>query len=146
MRVLSSSPSDAVRPTAGDTVLDLLLTGMSAIASTLPQVRQQLRDWARTAGLDAATLDDVGLATYEAMANVVDHAYDQPGGLFDVHAYRRDGLVTVTVTDHGRYKPPGGTQSLRGRGLLLIEGVAARFELIPLAVGTRVRMSWPVSG
>ena len=83
--------------------------------------------WARAAGLDATQIDDVALAAYEAMADVVDHAYDVPGGVFDLHACRQNGLVIVT--DHGRFKhPPDGARSLRGRGLLLIERAALEFE------------------
>jgi anti-sigma regulatory factor (Ser/Thr protein kinase) len=54
-------------------------------------------------GDDAEQVDDLGLAAYEAMANVVDHAYDRPGGVFDLHACRSGDTVTVSVTDHGRW-------------------------------------------
>ena len=65
--------------------------------------------------------------------------------MFDVHAFRHDDLVTVTVTDHGRWKPPvRGEQSWRGRSQLIIERVTREFELTPHARGTMVCMSWPI--
>jgi serine/threonine-protein kinase RsbW len=128
-----------------DDLADLRLMDVPAIGSALPQARHLLTAWARDAGLNASQVDDLALAAYEAMANVVDHAYDEAGGVFDLHACRQGGLVIVTVADHGQFKPPAdGGRSLRGRGLLLIERAALEFELTPLAVGTRVRMTWPV--
>ncbi|MBB5891355.1 ATP-binding protein [Kutzneria kofuensis] len=137
-----------VAPTSGDEAghagPDLRLTDVPAVATALTRARERLTSWARTAGLEELQIGDVTLATYEAMANVADHAYDQPGGVFDLHACRRDGVVTVTVTDHGRWKSPGRPPGWRGRGLLIIERAAGQFELTPHARGTTVCMSWPV--
>lgn len=124
---------------------DLHLTDMPALASALSQARAQLTAWAENTGLDADQIDDMALAVYEAMANVVDHAYDRPGGTFDLLARRRADCVTVTITDRGRWKPPAdGGQSWRGRGLLIMERAARVFELTRHAMGTTVSMSWAV--
>jgi anti-sigma regulatory factor (Ser/Thr protein kinase) len=83
---------------------------------------------------------------YEAMANVVDHAYDRPGGVFDLHASSGDDVVTVSVTDHGRWKPPtDGARTGRGRGMLIIERASQQFELSRHALGTTLAMHWPVA-
>jgi anti-sigma regulatory factor (Ser/Thr protein kinase) len=146
MHVVAPTPGDAVRPrsTGVQPMPELRLTGVPATGTALPTARQKLTAWARAAGLPAEQVDDLALAAYEAMANVVDHAYDQPGGVFDLHACRQDDQLVVTVTDHGQFRPSRDGASLRGRGLLLIERIAAEFELIPLAVGTLVRMRWSV--
>lgn len=136
---------DTGSPAGGRDLPDLLLTGVPAVGSALPAARRDLTVWASRAGLSTQQVDDLALAAYEAMANVVDHAYSEPGGVFELHARRHDNRVTVTVTDHGRFNAPlADGRSVRGRGLLLIERAAPEFELVPLAAGTRVRMSWPV--
>ncbi|GAA3432677.1 hypothetical protein GCM10018954_022800 [Kutzneria kofuensis] len=144
--VAPSAPGDDVdRPPDTHVVPDLGRTDVPTNATALAEAREQLVAWASTAGLDAEQIEDVALATYEAMANVVDHAYDQPGGVFDLHACRHDDQVTVTVADNGRWKSPVcGKQSWRGRGLLIIERISCEFELTRHARGTVVTMSWSV--
>lgn len=139
MRVSASTSADGcVR--APD---DLRLTGVAATPSALTTARERLTTWCRAAGLAEDEVNDVELATYEAMANVVDHAYGEAGGTFDLHACQHDEYATVTVTDHGAWKPPArGSRSWRGRGLLIIERATREFELTPHARGTRVCMSW----
>ncbi|TDV57883.1 ATP-binding protein [Actinophytocola oryzae] len=127
------------------TVPDLWLPGIPAVVGRLTGVRQRLVRWGTQAGLSEEQVDDVGLATYEAMANVVDHAYPDGTGEFDLHAASERDLVTVTVTDHGRWKPHAttpGPMSLRGRGLMIMEKLSSRFELTPRVGGTTVCMSW----
>ena len=141
----SAPDDDAVRPPDTHVVPDLRRTDVPTTATALAESREQLAAWARAAGLDAEQIEDVALATYEAMANVVDHAYDRPGGVFDLHACRHDDQVTVTVTDHGRWKSPvRGEQPWRGRGLLIIERISREFELTRHARGTVMSMSWSV--
>ena len=124
---------------------DLLLSDVPAVAGVLTEIRTRLTAWATAAGLGVDLVSDVALAVYEAMANVVDHAYNHPGGTFDLHACRVDDLITVTVSDHGQWQPPSGTNGLwRGRGLLIIERAAHQFELSPHTGGTTVRMRWTV--
>jgi anti-sigma regulatory factor (Ser/Thr protein kinase) len=128
-------------------ISDLWMPGIPAMVDRLAGVRQQLARWSRAAGLSDDQVDDVGLAAYEAMANVVDHAYPDSDGDFDLHAMGDDDLVTVTIADHGCWQPPITTpspKSLRGRGLVMMEKLSSRFELAPLASGTTVRMTWPL--
>lgn len=123
--------------------LYLRLPGLRANATALAPLRDRLMVWARGTDLDDDQVSDVGLAVYEAMANVLDHAYDQPGGRFDLYAYRHDGRVTVTVTDSGRWRPAQrNKQQSRGRGLLIIKRLVRELELIRHSGGTVVRMTW----
>ena len=138
---------DPVDPGGAHPLPELRLTGLPAVVDALGQARRQLVAWAGRSGLNDEQVDDLGLAAYEAMANVVDHAYDGPGGLFDLYACRRDDMVTVSVTDHGRWKPPtGGAQSWRGRGLQIIERVSQEFELCQHPRGTTLAMRWALAG
>ena len=123
--------------------LFLRLPGLHATGTVIRQVRERLVSWVRQTGLDENQVADVGLAAHEAMANVVDHAYDQPGGLFDLYACSGEGTITVTVTDRGHWKRAAqGRSTLRGRGLLIIRQLTRQFELTPHAHGTIVRMTW----
>jgi len=136
---------DTGRPDDGHAGPDLRLAGVPATALALTDARVRLTAWARTTGLQAEQVDCLVLAAYEAMANVVDHAYDDRGGIFDLHAGRHDSMVTVTISDYGRWKPAAdGARTWRGRGLLIIERAAPEFELIQYDRGTTVCMSWPV--
>jgi anti-sigma regulatory factor (Ser/Thr protein kinase) len=126
----------------------LWMPGIPAVVDRLFGVRQRLTQWSSAAGLSEELVNDVGLAAYEAMANVVDHAYPDGNGDFDLHAVGDHDLVTVTITDRGCWKPPLTTpspSSLRGRGLVIMEKLSSQFELAPLDSGTTVRMTWSIS-
>lgn len=117
-----------------------------ASADQISTLRRIVQDWARDAGLPADLVDEVTLATYEAMANVVEHAYpDNHIGPVDLHADIDGRAITVTVADQGRWQPPASDSGLRGRGLSLIEGLAGQASIIPSERGTTVRMRWPLS-
>ncbi len=123
----------------------LTFVDVPAIAEALGPVRRALADWATLAGLPPRDVDDLVLATYEAMANVVDHAY-QPGqhGHFQLEAACTDDLrVLVAVSDSGRWRPRGAeANSHRGRGLPLIHQLAHHVEVHHDHQGTTVRMCW----
>jgi serine/threonine-protein kinase RsbW len=130
---------------AGWHVPDLWLLAVPAVAGRLTTARHDVMCWSDMAGLRPGQVDDVALAVYEAMANVVDHAYPDSEGDFDLHATRDPVRVAVTVTDHGRWKPPPATlapTSLRGRGLLLMRALAAELRITPRPRGTTVFMTW----
>lgn len=71
----------------------------SDIASLRP-LRQRLAQWTRTAGLSSAAVEDVVLASYEAVANGIEHAYRGRGGDVLLSAKCTDDHVIVTVTDY----------------------------------------------
>jgi len=124
---------------------ELSLHGVKASAEELPPVRKLLRLWATEAGLPRDEVEDLVLATDEAMANVVDHAYPDGAGSFDLDAVcGLTGQIVITVTDFGRWHAPvmSPEQSLRGRGLQLMKGLAHDVEIETLVTGTRVRMTF----
>jgi serine/threonine-protein kinase RsbW len=129
----------------GDTAGEDLRVRVPAVVERLHQLRHALNDWATRIGLAAETVTDLVLAAYEAMANVVEHAYrDRVGGLLDLHAHADHAhhTVTVTVTDYGRWRPPRCGPTPRGRGLNLIHGLTQHTEISPSEHGTTVAMTY----
>jgi serine/threonine-protein kinase RsbW len=109
----------------------------------LSSVRRQLTSWTREAGLDQDTQYAVTLSGYEALANTVEHAYREEGhGPVEVRAARWGRIVTLTVTDHGRWRAPSQERGLRGRGLTLIRQLGSHADVAGTASGTTVRMTW----
>jgi serine/threonine-protein kinase RsbW len=118
-----------------------------AVPSRLAGLRHALAKWAARAGLTEEDIEALVLATYEAMANTVEHAYhDQTQGLLDLRAQVDDeqARVVVTVTDYGQWKPPQVSGGLRGRGLSLIKGLTTTATITPTTDGTTVTMFWPL--
>ncbi|WP_214404131.1 ATP-binding protein [Pseudonocardia lacus] len=121
--------------------LRLRLTGGS-LAPQLSGARHEVERWAHQTGLDEPLVEDVVLAAYEALANVADHAY--PGGAGDARldVRRENGVLEATVSDEGRWRPPAGDPGWRGRGLVIIRGLADEVDVRHDETGTVVRMRW----
>ncbi|KDN24233.1 ATP-binding protein [Amycolatopsis rifamycinica] len=115
----------------------------AAIAERLPELREALARWLAGLQLSLERREDVVLAAYEAMANSAEHAYPAGGpGPVDVRAEALPGRVIVTVTDYGTWRPPAGSDGLRGRGLLLIDSIADHSAQVHRDDGTTVTMTW----
>lgn len=104
-----------------------LLRLMMAADPVAPLVaRHQVRRWLVTSAWPADQLPDIVLALSEAVTNAAEHAYrDRPHGMIEL----RGGIelapngrrgVTLTVRDHGRWRPPPVDDGDRGRGIALI--------------------------
>lgn len=111
-----------------------------------PAIRRELGAWAAGTGADAARVEAIMLATYEALANVASHAYDS-SGVVEVHAHvPTESRVEVVVRDRGRWRPPSTSSAddsaPGGRGLVLIRSLADHVEVSTGAGGTTVRMVW----
>jgi len=112
-------------------------------AEGLAPLRRALADWAGQIGLEASTVEAIVLSTYEALANSVEHAYrDDGAGTVELDASVNDFIVTVTVTDHGRWRPPSADSGSRGRGLSLIRNLGAAANVVGTPQGTTVTMTW----
>ncbi len=129
---------------ADDTVLapDLRHEDVPAEAVQLGRLRDALAGWAAGTGLSAGRIQDLLLAAYEAMANVVVHAYSDRAGAFTLHAGQVGDSVTVTIRDSGQWQPVPRSSLLGGRGLALIHTLADQALVETSVAGTTVTMTW----
>ena len=94
---------------------------LPARPDVLAGLRSAVARWLLTVGAGEDDLFDVTLSASEAAANAVQHAYGARDSSFDVHVWRQERLITVMVSDRGRWRttrPLGG-----GRGLGIIESL-----------------------
>ncbi len=123
----------------------LVLTDLDADPHLISDVRSVLSRWLSTGAVERHRVPDVVLAVYEAMANVVEHAYTSSThrGVFDLVAEQSPvtGSLEIAVRDHGSWlsSEPG---PLRGRGLPLIESLSDDVTVTSAAAGTEVIMRW----
>ena len=94
--------------------------------------------WVLAAGVEQDRAGDIVLASYEALANVADHAYDGSGaGVVDLDAAVHPDRLEVVITDHGQWRmpvPDPRPVSLRGRGLLLLRRIGRDPKLTAIRV------------
>ena len=103
-------------------------------------LRGRFEQWLQTHGPPAALVDDLALAVYEALANVVEHAYHphHPHPVVQLKAHLEDGQLLITVTDHGCWRTPREAGN-RGRGLAMMRYLTD-LHLVPTTEGTTVHM------
>ncbi|QCQ93520.1 ATP-binding protein [Rhodococcus sp. SGAir0479] len=122
------------------------VSSVPACGSALPTARRTLVKFAQEQGVPDEIVSDMSLASYEAMANIVEHAYPaRSDGTFDVQAQFDDSRreLTVVLTDHGRWKnAPASAGSFRGRGLALIRACSHTADIATGPEGTRVSLRW----
>ncbi|MER7014474.1 ATP-binding protein [Saccharopolyspora sp. NPDC000359] len=118
----------------------------AATPADIRTLRDELVAWSRRAGLGAPAVEALALACYEAMANVVEHAYSRAGTI-DVEAEHRvaEQLIEITIVDRGNWVPPDSDgHPNRGQGIPLIHNLADRAVITPTASGTTVELSWQI--
>jgi anti-sigma regulatory factor (Ser/Thr protein kinase) len=111
---------------------------MSARAEQLVAVRNALRHWLRHSPATKADVSAIVLATGEASANSIEHAYGPGDATFEVEAAHAYGSVEVIVRDFGRWRPPRGRE--RGRGIGLMRATMDEVEILQGDEGTSVRL------
>lgn len=123
-------------------MLTLELSGPS-MAGELRGARQHVAAWGAAMGMAEDAVDDLVLATHEALANVVDHAYANGGGVALLRAERcAPGELLVSVTDRGHWRTPSAEPGSRGHGLTIIAGLAKHVEVHRGDHGTTIEMWW----
>ena len=110
---------------------------LPAEPSSLARIRPALRRLAAHAGLDADRTMALLVASGEAMANAVLHAYPSGRGAVDVRARGDAAGVRVDVEDHGRWRE---SRRDRGHGLSLMRRLADECEIESGTAGTIVRL------
>jgi serine/threonine-protein kinase RsbW len=118
---------------------------LPADAESLVPLRAALAGWlaALTPPWPRLQREDIVLATYEALANAVEHAYREvTADDITLECHHADGRLGITVRDTGTWKPATGEDPFRGRGLLLIRSLTSHHTVDHGAGGTIVDMSW----
>lgn len=123
-----------------------LALSMSAQPERLLGIRRILGRWLRQNGWDEEEASDVIVATMEACANVIQHAYGAKEGPMDIGAEIGAGAVTVSVRDFGAWMPPTSADNAPNRGLQLMRGLMNSVELTHGADGTHVVMKRRIRG
>jgi anti-sigma regulatory factor (Ser/Thr protein kinase) len=100
----------------------ILALSFSAAPFVIPIVRDALRSWCIGMRLNEDDTFGILLATGEALANAVEHAYDDTHGIVRLRAAIDDDAITVAVEDQGRWKPPTVNDE-RGRGLPIMRAL-----------------------
>ena len=83
---MSLERGDDPSPLSRPRVPDLRYRDVPADAHCLIALRHALSRWAIRAGMIPEQVEVLTLASYEALADVVTHAYRGGGGEFDLHA------------------------------------------------------------
>ncbi len=117
----------------------------AATTTNAAALRRRFRAWIDDL-TDEDTADDLALAVYEALANVVDHAYAgrADGGAMTLWAAVSRPLLTgrdlvVTVLDEGEWRP-FGAPGWRGRGLPLMRELTHATAILTERTGTTVQL------
>jgi anti-sigma regulatory factor (Ser/Thr protein kinase) len=141
-------------PTSEDVALIALkLTSLSAAdmslelpaeADQLTLVRRALRQWLAGRGASQDESYEILVATTEAAANAVEHAYGPLPARIHIEASSAEGVVEVRVRDSGTWRPPRGAN--RGRGTLLMQELMDGFEVVTGDAGTEVRLRRRLGG
>ena len=79
---------------------------LPAEPKTLARVRHALRRWLNEGGADEGEVAEMTIAVSEACANAIEHAYSPSPATFELHGRVRNGEITMTVRDSGRWRAP----------------------------------------
>ena len=112
-----------------------------AVPASIPALRGKLRDfWLETPCGGGDPFDFI-VATGEALANAVEHAYSLADGSLSVRASYDEGGVSVEVEDQGTYGGGSSTPD-RGFGTTIMQGLASEFDVVRGAGGTVVKLAF----
>ncbi|HEY6423417.1 MAG TPA: ATP-binding protein [Pseudonocardiaceae bacterium] len=133
-------PSRAARTRACDAQVAPLDITARAGAYHARQLRIALRQWLHTARVAPLVADGLTLAGYEALANVVEHAYppDHPHPVMRLQAQVCLPLLHITITDRGRWRSPAQDAGYHGRGMAIMRAVTTLTHPIRSTHGTTV--------
>ncbi len=112
----------------------------AADPTELAPARARLRDWLGLNGIGQPVVDDILLATFEAAANAVEHAYHgRRTGTATIDARFEGHDLVVEVHDHGTWRSPAAPGE-RGRGTGLMRAVMDSATVTRTSAGTRVEL------
>jgi anti-anti-sigma factor len=121
--------------------LRLLLPAEPHVVAPL---RRTVRQWAARSGANDEEASDLVLAAGEAVTNVIEHAYTSTGGEVEVEASIRQRVARIVIRDRGQWRPSRPDDG--GRGLLLMQGLMEKVDVVSGSGGTEIRLSRRVGG
>jgi anti-sigma regulatory factor (Ser/Thr protein kinase) len=104
----------------------------------LVEVRRAMRQWLQRSGVAPEEESEILVACGEACANVVRHAYPTAAGDMVLEATIVDGLLDVTVRDHGAWRSAADRGG--GWGLQIVDGLMDTVDVDRRPDGTVLRM------
>jgi GAF domain-containing protein/anti-sigma regulatory factor (Ser/Thr protein kinase) len=113
-----------------------LVTTWPARVAVLAGIRDLLRRWLTHHGATADEAYDITVASQEACANAIEHAYGPGEQAFELEACRDGDVFEIVVRDHGQWRTPRGTH--RGRGLTLMQALMDSVDVQRTDSGTTV--------
>jgi anti-sigma regulatory factor (Ser/Thr protein kinase) len=112
-----------------------------AIPDSVTDARQAIAELAAAAGARGERLDDIRLASSEALSNVVQHAYAGQTGQIHATARVANGELWVLISDDGCGLHAGRQSDGLGLGLALIAQVTDDFTVLDRGFGgTELRL------
>lgn len=112
----------------------------------LAGVRQLLRRWLFDHGASDDDCSAFAIAVTEACANSIEHAYGPGAAAVQVRASMAGDVVTVTVSDQGRWREPLGSDGNRRRGIKLMRQFMDDVQLAKQEDGTSVQLRRRIRG
>jgi GAF domain-containing protein/anti-sigma regulatory factor (Ser/Thr protein kinase) len=140
-KLVPEAPSDDVAFLAARVppLADHFSTRWQATPESLAPIRYLLRRWLLNRGASEDEAFDITVASQEACANAIEHAYGPGLADFTVAADYDDGRVAIAIMDQGRWRAPRGDN--RGRGLPLMRELMDHVEITQRADGTVVTLA-----
>jgi anti-sigma regulatory factor (Ser/Thr protein kinase) len=125
----------------------LELTFPAEIGQLRP-ARTRLRQWLDGCGLGIRLAQNALVAAGEAVANAIEHGHRElPGGEVRLRASVTAGTLRITVSDSGRWLPPGPVPTpFRGKGIPLMRAFMDSVSIEPDGAGTTVIMEARITG
>ena len=118
---------------------EVLEVEVPAAPAQLMTARRLIRRWVEA---NSGTDDDCAafaIAVSEACANSIEHAYGPGDETIALRASLADGVATVTIRDHGRWRAPRGGN--RGRGIPIMREFMDEVSVEPSEQGTTVHLT-----
>ena len=119
--------------------MDPFALRVPAQPASLALVRSELEAWLVREGIAGQRAFDVVAAASEATSNAIEHAQQPTEPYVELEASRGGSMLTIRVHDHGQWRPHS-LETDRNHGLLLIDSLMTRVEIVRAEGGTTVRM------
>lgn len=117
-----------------------------AVAPSVPAARHAAAEFAARGGAEEERVQDIALATSEAVSNAVQYAYGRSGGWIELNGWLAGDELWLVIADDGVGLQAGCASVGLGLGLALISQLTDQVSIHDRAYGgTELRMSFDLS-